>query len=169
MTDQLVFFAQVLLVGAAAGLIYDFFRILRRTFRHPDALTQAEDVIYWLLATVFIFYFILHSNDGEIRFYAVVGVFGGMGLYFFTLSRLLMAVSGVVIDFLKRVILTVVGIILAPVKLLIKALSYPAKCLLDAIKKSSGRVAKTARLVNRRAKYLARRTRKDLHIIRKMI
>ncbi|MDR1001605.1 MAG: spore cortex biosynthesis protein YabQ [Clostridiales bacterium] len=169
MTDQLVFFAQVLMVGAAAGLIYDFFRILRRTFRHVDALTQAEDVVYWLLATVFIFYFILHSNNGEIRLYAVVGVFGGMGLYFFTLSRLLMAVSGVVIDFLKRVILTVVGIILIPIKLLIKALSYPAKYLMGVMKKSSRHMSKTARLVSRRAKYLAGRTRRDLHIIRKMI
>jgi spore cortex biosynthesis protein YabQ len=168
-TDQLIFFAWVLLIGAVAGLIFDFFRILRRTFRHPDALTQVEDVVYWLLATVFIFYFILHRNDGEMRLYAVAGIFGGMGLYFFTLSRLLMAVSCVVMDFLKKVIMTAIGIILAPIKLLLKALSYPVGYLAKALKKLSGSIARTTRLIGRRAKYRARRARRDLHIIRKMI
>ena len=53
-----IFFFTVF-IGLLIGFTYDIFRLLRKTFKHPDYLTQIEDFIYWLLSTFIMFYLIL--------------------------------------------------------------------------------------------------------------
>ena len=169
MADQTRFFLWTILLGAAAGLFYDFFRIIRKIIRHPNFLTQLEDLIYWLFVSVMIFYFILHRNSGEVRIYAIIGVFSGMCLYFVSLSRLFIKASIFIIDILKKIIIAMVNILLMPVRLLYRLLSYPGR----AIKKWSVKQIKHGKSISRRLSALMRirliNIKKEIYIIRRKI
>jgi len=169
MADQARFFLWTMILGAASGAVFDVFRIFRRIIKHPDFLTQIEDLLYWLFISVLIFYFILYHNSGEVRIYAIIGVFAGMCLYFATLSRLVMKVSVFLIDLVKKIILTTVNILLLPIKLIIRLLSYPARRL----GKWSLKRLDAGKSVARRAKRIAgikmMNFKRDMYIIRKKI
>jgi spore cortex biosynthesis protein YabQ len=107
------------------GVVYDFFRILRKMFKHPNILIQIEDFFYWIIASIIVFYFVLHMNYGEVRVYTIIGVFLGMYLYFATLSKLIMKIAVAIIEILKKILITTIKIILMPFKLLIKLLAPP--------------------------------------------
>lgn len=125
MSGQARLFLLTIAIGFFIGFVYDVFRIIRKTFHHPDFLTQLEDVLYWLLVTFVMFYFMLNKNYGEIRAFSIIGAFLGMGIYFLTLSFLVMKVSLTVIDFLKKVLSAMLTIILFPLKVIWKLLSFP--------------------------------------------
>lgn len=124
MSRQAVLFFMTIGIGFVIGLVYDGFRILRKIIYHPDFLTYLEDVIYWLIVSVIMFYIMLNKNYGEIRFFSILGVFLGMCLYFLTLSALILKISLTIINFIKKLIIVIVKIILAPFKLIYR-LAYP--------------------------------------------
>jgi len=169
MADQARFFLWTMILGAVSGVIFDIFRIVRRIIKHPDFLTQAEDLLYWLVISVLIFYFILHHNSGEVRIYAIIGVFSGMSLYFLTFSRLIIKASVFIIDLIRKIIITTVKILLMPLKFIIKLLSYPAR----AIKKWSGNQFNAGKSIMRRASryagFKASNVKREIYIIRKKI
>lgn len=113
---QAWFFAMTVMTGAAIGLFYDAFRILRKTapFFAKTALA-VQDTIFWFGATGAVFYMILHENFGEIRMFAILGAALGVVIYFAALSRLVIFVSVNVIEFLKKVITAAMKIIFAPI------------------------------------------------------
>lgn len=127
MSGQAWLFLGTVVAGFVIGFVYDIFRIARKTAKHKSWLVQFEDVLYWSVASVMMFLFMLHQNNGEVRLFAIAGAAIGMVLYFNSLSPLIIKVSVAVIDFFKKVILTIVRIILVPVKILISLLKILAK------------------------------------------
>ena len=127
MSGQAWLFLSTVVAGFAIGLFYDLFRITRKTVRHKAWLVQIEDVLYWSVASVLMFYFLLQRNHGEIRFFIIIGAAVGMISYFYTLSPLIVKVSVAVISFFKRVLFTVARILLVPIRMLIKLLKILAK------------------------------------------
>ena len=43
--------------GVIIGLLFDFFRILRRSFKTKDIITYIEDIIFWILTRICNFIF----------------------------------------------------------------------------------------------------------------
>ena len=169
MADQARFFIWTMVLGAAAGIIYDVFRIVRRMIKHHDIFTQIEDLIYWLVVSVLIFYFILHRNNGEVRIYAIVGVFSGMCLYFISLSQAFVTASVAVINILKKIIAKTIGILLIPVKFLLKLLSYPVRIVRNWLFRQLSSGKSIAKKTNRFAGMKVTDLKNDLYIIRKKI
>ena len=169
MADQAWFFLWTMVLGAVSGVVYDIFRIIRKIIRHPDFFTQIEDFLYWILTSILIFYFILHYNSGEVRVYAVIGVFSGMCLYFFTLSKLLIAICVFIIDILKKIIITSINIILLPLKILVRVLSYPARAIKRWCIKKAWEGKALMRHTSRFAGIRMLKLKKEMHIIRKKI
>jgi spore cortex biosynthesis protein YabQ len=169
MSQQALYFIWTVALGAAAGLVYDFFRLARKTFKHPDFLTQLEDLAYWLAVCLLVFYFILHKNDGEVRIYAIIGIFSGMAFYFATFSIFVMKISIAVIEFMKRVIAKTIQLILYPFKLLIKLLSIPAKKIKAAAISFEKGGESLLRRTNSYAKMRAGRAKRDFSIMRTKI
>jgi len=169
MADQARFFLWTMILGAISGAVYDIFRIVRRIIRHPDFLTQIEDLLYWLLISILIFYFILHRNSGEVRIYAIIGVFAGMCLYFATLSRLFIKASVFIIEIIKKILIATVHILLMPFRLIIRLLSFPARLL----GRWSSRQFKAGKKYMRRLyRFTGSRVlkfKKEMYIIRKKI
>jgi hypothetical protein len=86
-TRQLLEAAAALSLGAAAGLLYDFFRVLRARLR-LRVITVLCDVLFCVAAGTALFLLGLTVGGGRQR--VALGVFAALGgsLYFLTLSRL---------------------------------------------------------------------------------
>ncbi|AJS60744.1 spore cortex biosynthesis protein YabQ [Paenibacillus sp. IHBB 10380] len=76
----------MLFSGAAMGLAYDSYRVLSGQFHFPKWCLHILDLLYWCGTAVFVFRMLYISNQGELRFYAFVGLFLGVWLYFLILS-----------------------------------------------------------------------------------
>jgi len=169
MADQATFFLWTMILGAVSGVVYDIFRIIRKVIKHPDFLTQVEDLLYWLFISILIFYFILHRNSGEVRIYAIIGVFSGMCIYFLTLSRLVIMSSVFIINIVEKIVIMAFHILLLPVRFMIKLLSYPAY----ALKRwSMRRVRSGKRLMKHTYRFAGIKMtnfKREMYIIRKKI
>ncbi len=132
MSGQAVLFMSTVAVGYALGFVYDVFRIIRKTFAHPDFLTQIEDVLFWIFVTGVMCLFMLNKNYGEIRFFSIAGAALGMILYFYTLSIVVISVSVFAVNLIKKIVMTLINLILFPLKL---AYNIVDKILLRPLKK----------------------------------
>ena len=112
---QAQLFLLTIFLGAVLGLIYDGLRVFRHAFRHKPFWVQLEDGVFWFFAVFLVFGVMLHASSGEIRFFTIWGLFGGMGLYFLTLSSVVMAVSDRMICLIKYGAALLIRIVLTPI------------------------------------------------------
>jgi len=124
-SEQARLFLLACAAGFAIGFVYDLFRLVRVAIPHPTVLIQLEDVAYWLLAAGGMFIFLQHTMDGEVRVYSLFGAFLGALIYFLTLSAVIMAVSTVIINFIKRVLAVLLNVILALLRLILRIAAIP--------------------------------------------
>ena len=79
--SQAMLFLLFALDGVIIGILFDFFRILRRRFSTGNILTALEDVIFWISTGLILLYSIFVYNNGVIRGYMFLGAFCGITLY----------------------------------------------------------------------------------------
>ena len=89
--------------GIIIGVLFDFFRILRRTIKTSNIATYIEDVLFWVLTGFLILYNIMYFNSGEIRIYMFLAIILGVLIYMFTLSNILIKIFSKI---LKVIIIT---------------------------------------------------------------
>ena len=162
MEGQAWLFLSTVLMGAAIGLLYDVFRIFRKTARHSQLAVQLEDLFFWVAATGLTFYYMLHRNYGEIRVFVLVGVGIGLTLYFATVSRFVLIVFVNVVNYLKRVVAVAIRIVLIPVRYVFALLEPP-------VVKAYGTTRKQARKVKRYGRYKIRKTVREWSILRRKV
>lgn len=120
-------FLLTVLMGGGMGLLYDALRVFRHALHHKPLWVQLEDGLFWILAVFLVFGVMLHASGGEIRFFSILGLFGGMGLYWLTLSRLVIAVSDRVISLVKYIAGLFWRIVTTPFRLLYLVFGKPLK------------------------------------------
>jgi len=162
MPGQAWLFVATVGTGAAAGVFFDFFRVLRRAWWHPRWLVHIEDLLFWLVATVLIFYYLLHRNAGEIRPFMLVGMATGAVLYFATVSRWVVHITVTVVKFVEKVIRAMVRIILLPLRL---AWVFAA----PHVKKATDKSSQYLRRVRRYGRIRWHKIRRNRQIIRKKV
>lgn len=85
-SQQMLTFVQSILLGLAAGVLYDLLRPFR--LRRPS-LTALLDAGYCLSVGAGAFLFLLRRGEGELRGFLVLGAVGGAVLFFCAFSHLL--------------------------------------------------------------------------------
>lgn len=93
------------ITGIAIGILFDIFRILRRSFKTADLVTCIQDILFWILTGCIILFSIFQFNNGEIRSYVFFGLAIGIILYMLTISRFFIKYSVIVINFIKKTLL----------------------------------------------------------------
>ena len=113
-----------ILNGIIIGIIFDIFRILRKSFKTPNIVTYIEDVMFWVISALIVMYSLFVFNNGEFRAYIFIGILLGACIYMLFFSKIVINVSVAIIDFVKKCILFI-----------IKIVSYPAKIIYNFIRK----------------------------------
>lgn len=79
--EQLKLGGWCILYGMAITFVYDMLRIIRRVIIHSSFFVSLEDFFYWIAVAIGIFLLLYYTNDGNLRWVAVLVVFFGMLLY----------------------------------------------------------------------------------------
>lgn len=161
-TVELQFFLISILWGAVILLVYDILRIFRRLIPHNGLFLALEDLIFWVLSSVFIFAMIYTMNNGTIRGFSVMGMGIGMILYHFIFSEL------IVIWITKALLLLLspIRFVLSRIKRVFRFIGAKIKKVSDSVlsrlKKSvkSVRIALNAKRRKRAEKRSKRREKK---------
>ena len=90
--NQAFLFLVFTLTGVIIGVLFDFFRILRRTIKTSNIITYIEDILFWILTGLLILYNIWYFNNGEIRIFMFLGIIMGVLIYMSTLSNILIKI-----------------------------------------------------------------------------
>lgn len=102
--NQAYLFIVFSLTGVVIGLLFDFFRILRRSFKTSNIITYFEDVLFWILTGVLILYNIWYFNNGEIRIYMFLGIIMGVLIYMLTLSNIIISLLSKILNSIVKVL-----------------------------------------------------------------
>ncbi len=119
-TAQAYLFLIFTLVGILIGLLFDFFRILRKIFKTNNIITYIEDIIFWILTGILILYSIYYFNNGEIRLYMFLGIILGFLSYIFTISKYIISFFVYISKFIKKIINFIFSLIFIPFKFINK-------------------------------------------------
>ena len=119
-TNQAYLFLIFIANGIIIGLLFDIFRILRRSFKTSDFITYIEDILFWILTGLTILYSIFVFNNGEIRLFMFFGIAIGITMYMLLLSSIIIKTNVAIINFFKRIILAILNIIKLPFKYILK-------------------------------------------------
>jgi len=124
--NQIYIFTVFILDGIIIGLLFDIFRILRKSFKTPDIITYCEDFIFWILTFLLILYSIFKFNNGELRLYIFIGLTVGILLYLLAFSRIFINISVTIISLIKKIINTILIVpIMYVTKLIRKVIFKP--------------------------------------------
>lgn len=119
--NQAYLFIIFALNGVLIGILFDFFRILRKTFKTRDFVTYIEDIIFWIITGISILYSMCVFCDGELRFFMILGIAMGITIYITTISKYVIKISVYIINAIKGLIKKIVQIIIYPIILIYKA------------------------------------------------
>ncbi len=108
----------VFLASIAAGvlicIVYDLFRVIRLRAKTSAILTDVQDILFWVVATVVMFFVIFHVNNGAVRWYQFFGAVLGAVVYLLTASRFVLRGIGLLIDFFTKIFVFFLKILLTP-------------------------------------------------------
>lgn len=136
LAEQLSAFGLTILGGVGMGFVFDVFRILRHAVgpRRPVALLL--DVIYWILVTPSMIALLWRANNGDLRFYVVLGVLIGSLLYNVLISAVVLRwlsalwqLIGTVLGWIVHVLVVVVTWPVLVVRNLLYMLPRPAPAM----------------------------------------
>lgn len=120
MQNQAYVFAIFILNGFLIGILFDVFRIFRKSFKTPDFITYMQDVIFWIISGLMLLYSIFKFNNGELRMFIFLGVILGIVMYMLIFSKLFIKFSVCIINFIKQIIHI---LIIIPINFIIKILN----------------------------------------------
>ena len=120
--NQAYLFLVFSLTGVVLGVLFDFFRVLRKTFKTGDFVTYIEDILYWILAGIIILYNIWFFNDGEIRVFLILGILMGAIIYCLTLSPIFIKIDYFFMKKIKGVFTLLYNILKIPIEFMINLL-----------------------------------------------
>jgi len=120
--SQLYSFLFFIGIGILIVLIFDIFRIFRKSFKTSNTITSIEDIIFCLIAGFILLYSIYKFNNGEIRLYIFLGIILGGFVYVITISKFFININVIIIKTVKKTLINIIKMIILPFKILFKYL-----------------------------------------------
>lgn len=117
---QLYLFLIFIINGLLIGLLFDFFRILRKAIKTSDLITYIEDILFWILTGFIILYSTFVFSNGEIRLFMFLAITIGIIAYFLLVSKFILNISLYIINFVKKVLNILLHVLKIPCNFIIK-------------------------------------------------
>ena len=105
--EQLINFIYFIITGMLLSIVFDIFRILRRSFKTSDIVTNIEDVIFGIITGIIILSSIFLFNNGELRLYIFLGILTGIIFYMLFISKYFIKLNVSIINFIKKIIILI--------------------------------------------------------------
>lgn len=86
--EELEFLRNSFLFGICVTVLYDTIRIIRRCIPHGIFWISVEDLLFWIVVSVSFFLLQHYENSGIFRWFSIIGVMAGMGMWHLLGSRL---------------------------------------------------------------------------------
>lgn len=112
--EESQFMLHSMLMGIVITFGYDVFRLLRRVVPHGVFWISMEDLIFWIICSIGIFYLFYEENNGTFRWFAVICAAVGMLCYKKMLSNLFVEGGAKVMQSVFSVIGRILSFLLAP-------------------------------------------------------
>jgi spore cortex biosynthesis protein YabQ len=134
MHNQVYVFLIFILNGFLIGLLFDTFRILRKSFKTSNIITNIQDIIFWILSGLLSIYSIFKFTDGTLRIYIFLGILLGYILYLLIFSKIYIGIFVYILTFIKKLLYF---IIIVPFSFILRIISKiifrPLKFIFDKI------------------------------------
>ena len=91
------------ILGIIIGLIFDFFKALRKSFKTKYNITFLEDFIFIVISAVLIIFSIIKINGGNIRFFLFIGILLGVLIYSLTISNFYVIILNGIVRICKQI------------------------------------------------------------------
>lgn len=102
--NQAYLFIVFIINGIFIGVLFDFFRILRKSFKTINFITNIEDIIFWILAGISVIFCMYKFTDGSIRLFMFIGLIFGITTYILTISTVIINISVKILTIVKKII-----------------------------------------------------------------
>ena len=103
MENQVYLFIIFILNGFLISILFDFFRILRKTFETMNLITYIEDIIFWVLTGISIIFCMYKFTNGHLRGFIFVGIGIGAIIYMLMFSKIFIKINLYIINFMKNI------------------------------------------------------------------
>lgn len=114
--NQALLFLIFSLNGVIIGLIFDFFRILRKSFKTSDLITYIQDILFWILTGISVIIFMYFFSNGTIRLYMFLGLLLGVFIYILTISQFIIKIFVFLIKIFKNFLNKIINVGIIPLK-----------------------------------------------------
>ena len=106
-----------LLAGILIGLMFDLYRIIRGS-KVPKFIIAIEDTLFWILAAMIIFAFLLYTNYAFLGAYVYIFMLISLGLYMKFISNRCIRFELEVVNILSKVFRIIFKNIIYPFKII---------------------------------------------------
>ncbi|CAI3678218.1 spore cortex biosynthesis protein YabQ [Clostridium neonatale] len=113
MQFNIVFFS--ILAGIITGILFDMYRIIRG-LSNFKAVVIVEDILFWILASIIVFTFLLYTNYAFLTPYVYIFICCTILLYMIFISKYFYSIEKFILDIIFKII-----------RVILKNLSYPLK------------------------------------------
>lgn len=117
--NQTYIFFLFIAVGTIIGLLFDIFRIIRKTIKMHDISIYIQDILFCFVSGTIMLYTICIFNKGEIRAYVFIAIFLGIIFYFLTFSKYFVIIGNIIGKLIKETIIFISNLVLNILKKLI--------------------------------------------------
>ena len=101
-SEQCLYFLVCILLGALIAFCYEPIKLIRAFFKHPNWLISLFDFFFCIPAAVGFIFVTYALSYGEIRWFGVVGTFGGAILFRFSIGRLIQKITPKLVFQIRR-------------------------------------------------------------------
>lgn len=138
-----VFFA-CLAGGAAIAVVFDFFRIIRRSIG-GELLDNLCDACFWLVGGLFFAAFLYRVNGLQLRLYVYAAIICGAAVYFFVISRFVVAAGVFAAGIIKKILIFIIKIFAVPIAFFLRKTERAVLIVLSPIRKLNKKTGKLRR------------------------
>lgn len=104
MVNQFNILLAFFITGIFIGILFDIFRVIRKSFKTPDILTYIQDILFWILTGITLLFTIFTFTTGEVRLYMIIFLIFGSFIYFISISKYFILINTKVLNCFKSII-----------------------------------------------------------------
>lgn len=119
MINQLYIVISFFFAGIIIGVLFDIFRVTRKSFKTPNIIIYIEDILFWILTGLIIILTTFLHTDGQIRLYMILMLITGTFTYFILVSKYFMKINVKLLNLIQSIAKFIIHLLIHPFKIIL--------------------------------------------------